>query len=109
MRGLSLFAWSTTPPETQFVRLALKHDASKRLDASRIFLGFKESTLSIAARRLAVVNSSNWIPESPSMTDSLVPPVAFAITGQPAAIASTGMMPKSSMGGEDVNKCSLVK
>ena len=36
---------------------------------------------------------------SPSITVSLPPPMACTTTGVPSAIASTGMMPKSSIAG----------
>jgi hypothetical protein len=55
---------------------------------------------SSTARRSSVrSNVSTSTPLTPGVTLSRAPPMAFATTGAPAAIASTGIIPKSSTAG----------
>ena len=64
--------------------------ASRRSDAH----------IDAAVRISSADRGSKSEPLTPSCTDSPAPPTRFAMTGVPAAIASTATMPKSSIGGK---------
>jgi|GEM_PF-7063712 len=89
--------WSRTHLSTR----AAKRSAENSPAASRMALRSRPAarrTASATVRRSSQ-SLTRW-PARPSVTDSAVPPTDEAITGHPAAIASTGMMPKSSTGGK---------
>ena len=96
--GASGGAAASTWRGTQARILSMKTCVSNSLARATQSSARTRSARSSASRSSSGDHVCTSAPVLPSSTDSAAPPTAFAMTGVPDAIASTGTIPKSSMG-----------